>query len=127
LSDGDVTGQIQMFFDTALSEWFLILMGSEETLIADIFRDILIRLPSDGAHTAKDILASSAHAVLGHALGTITSGIKHVTKTLDYGNDEVIRRFVQSIQTGQAPKDISAQDGLDVVRAMNRVLAHEHT
>ena len=63
---GRCLGTVQMFFDTAVSEWQLILMGTKETLLADIFRDILVRLPADRAHGARDILATSAWALGGH-------------------------------------------------------------
>jgi len=111
-----------MFFDTAVSEWQLILMGTKETLLADIFRDILVRLPADRAHGARDILATSAWALGGHLWGTIGSGVRHLRGALDYGNDEVVRRFVTAMETGTAPEAISGADGLMVVSAMARVM-----
>jgi predicted dehydrogenase len=120
---GAEVGAVQMFFNAAVSEWQLVLMGSKETLIADIFRDILVRLPSDGRHESRDVLQTSAFALGGHLMGTLTSGVKFVRKTLDYGNDEVIRRFVQAVQTGLEPEGISAKDGRAVVEAMDRVVA----
>jgi len=119
---GPCVGTVQMFFDTAVSEWQLILMGTRETLIADIFRDILIRLPTDRAHGARDILATSASAVAGHLWGTLTSGLLLVRGALDYGNDEVVRRFVEAVENGTEPADISGSDGLAVVSAMARVM-----
>jgi predicted dehydrogenase len=118
-----VAGSVQMFFDAALSEWQLVLMGSRETLVADIFRDILIRLPTDGRHEARDILRTSAQAFGGHLAGTVLSGVKHVRGDLDYGNDEVVRRFVTAVETGQPPEGISGDDGLQVVRAMDAVIS----
>jgi predicted dehydrogenase len=119
---GTIVGAIDMFFDSALSEWQLVLMGSRETLIADIFRDILVRLPADNRHEGRDVLRTTASAVFGHLAGTITSGIGHVRGTLDYGNDEVIRRWVGAIETGVEPEGIAARDGLAVIEAMARVV-----
>ncbi len=119
---GRCVGSIQMFFDTPISEWQLFLMGSREMLVADIFRDILVRIPHDGRHESRDILRTSLASVGGHVLGTFTSGVRHVTGTLDYGNDEVLRRFVAAVQSGDEPRGISASDGLEVVTAMQHVL-----
>jgi scyllo-inositol 2-dehydrogenase (NADP+) len=118
---GPCIGTVQMFFDTAMSEWQLVLMGTRETLLADIFRDILVRLPSDRNHGARDILATSANAVGGHLWGTLSSGLLHLRGALDYGNDEVVRRFVAAVEEGKEPEGISASDGLLVVAAMARV------
>ena len=119
---GPAVGNIQMFFDAAVSEWQLVLLGSRETLVADIFRDILVRLPPDGKHAGLDVLRTTAHATGSHLLGTITSGFRHVRKTLDYGNDEVIRRFVAATRSGLDPEGISALDGLAIIEAMARVV-----
>ncbi len=119
---GRVSGALEMFFNAALSEWQLVLMGSRETLIADIFRDILIKLPNDRQHESLDVIRTSASTVLGHLAGTVTSGVKHMSGTLDYGNDEVIRRWVEAVETRRDAQGISMRDGLAVVEAMGRVL-----
>jgi len=120
--EGRAVASVEMFFDTALSEWQLVLATSRETLVADIFRDILVRIPSDGGHGSGDILRTSLAVATGHFGGTIASGVKHLRGTLDYGNDEVVRRFVEAIRTGRPPQGISAQDGLAIVEAMAAVV-----
>jgi predicted dehydrogenase len=120
---GSAVGSVQMFFDAAVSEWQLVLMGSRETLVADIFRDILVRLPPDHRHEGRDVLRTSAFAMGTHLLGTLSSGILHASKRLDYGNNEVVRRFVAAVETGTEPQGISGRDGLAVIEAMSQVLA----
>ena len=44
---------------------------------------------------------------------------------LPYGNDEVVRRFVEACQTGQPPTGISSIDGLRVVELQHQVIAHD--
>lgn len=119
---GAAPANLQMFFTAALSEWHLVVMGSRKTVVADIFRDILVHLPDDGAHGGLDVLSSSAFAVGSHLLGTVTSGVRHATKTLDYGNNEVIRRFVDAIADGRPLEGIAAEDGLAVVESMTEVV-----
>jgi hypothetical protein len=88
-----------------------------------VFRDILVVLPSDGAHGARDILRTSAAAIRGHLGGTFASGVRLFSGRLPYGNDEVIRRFVQAVRTGASPDGISAGDGRRVVELQHAVLA----
>jgi predicted dehydrogenase len=116
-------GSVQMFFDAAISEWQMVLMGSKETLVVDIFRDILVRFPADRRHEGRDVLRTTAFATATHLLGTIASGVRHSTKTLDYGNDEVVRRFVAAVESGVEPAGISGRDGLAVIEVMAQVLA----
>jgi predicted dehydrogenase len=119
---GPAVGTLQMFFSASMSEWQLALLASRETLVCDIFRDILLRLPADGSHGSGAILRTSALSVAGHLAGTVTSGLSHLRGTLDYGNDEVVRRWVEAIQRGDAPTGISAADGLAIVEMMASVM-----
>lgn len=119
---GRVTGATQMIFTASLSEWQLVLMTSRETLACDIFRDVLVRLPSDGRHEGADVLRTTASAIRGHLAGTFSSGWRHALHRLDYGNGEVVRRFVAAIEAGRAPEGIAAEDGLAIVESLHRVL-----
>jgi scyllo-inositol 2-dehydrogenase (NADP+) len=122
-ASGRVVGTTQMIFAASLSEWQLVLMASKETLACDIFRDVLVRIPGDGRHEGADVLRTSLAALRGHVAGTFSSGWRHAFKRLDYGNGEVVRRFVEAIETGTVPREISAEDGLAVVEALHGVLA----
>jgi len=111
-------GALNMTFASAVSEWYVVLFGTRRTTIIDLFRDILIVLPDDGGHGSLEVLRTSGSALAGHLRGVLTSGIRHVASQLDYGNREVMRRFVDAALTGTPPEGISARDGLAVVEMM---------
>jgi scyllo-inositol 2-dehydrogenase (NADP+) len=118
----NVWAQLTMNFNSPLSEWQFTLVGTKQTIAVDIFRDISILLPNDGSHAAKDILRTSFRAIGEHLRGVVTSGIGHVTGKLLYGNETVIRRFVDAVEGKDDLSGISGRDGLSVVRTMHELL-----
>jgi hypothetical protein len=97
-------------------------LGSERLAVVDVFRDILVVVRNDRAHGGADILATSFDAVRGHLWGTLTSGLRLVTRRLAYGNDEVIRRFAAACLQGAPPAGITAADGCRVVEMQHAIL-----
>lgn len=107
-------------FESALSEWHLLVHGSKAVAIVDIFRDIYLRLPNDGGHGTAEVLKTSLAATAQHWWQHLASGVPHVTGKLRYGNDEVFRRF------GAAAKgDHAALKPIDAVMAQ-RILSLQH-
>ena len=122
LVGGAAPGRIDMHFEAPVSEWQLMVVGSRRLAIIDIFRDILVTLPNDGEHSARDILRTSAEAGIRHLAGAVTSGMLHAAGRLAYGNDEVMHRFVSSCRTRADPIRISGADGAAVVALQHAVL-----
>jgi len=86
--------------------------------VIDLFRDVLVRLPNDSAHTGTHVLRTSARAIGSHVLGVARSGLLRAQRRLDYGNEEVVRRFLDATRTGAAPEAITASDGRAVVEVI---------
>ncbi|HYR49298.1 MAG TPA: Gfo/Idh/MocA family oxidoreductase [Candidatus Eisenbacteria bacterium] len=119
---GSVPVQIAMNFESPVSEWHIALIGSERMAVLDIFRDALVVIPNDHQHLGRNVLATTAHAITTHLVSVAGSGVRTLAGRLAYGNDVVIARFVEACRTRVPPKDISAGDGLDVVRLQHAVL-----
>jgi scyllo-inositol 2-dehydrogenase (NADP+) len=110
-------------FDSAVSEWYLMVTGEKGLGILDIFRDIYLRLPNDGSHALPHILRTSACAIAQHVLQHVPNGIAYLRGRLDYGNDEVFARFAEAIQgEAAAVAGMSAEDALAILR-----MQHEAT
>ncbi|NDJ61264.1 MAG: Gfo/Idh/MocA family oxidoreductase [Chloroflexi bacterium] len=127
LSEDNISGSLHMTFVGAVSEWLLLLFGSRGTAVVDFFRDVCFVLPDDNGHESLDVLRTSIAGVSGHLLGVAASGVKHVTNQLDYGNEEVLRRFTAAVVNGAPLAGISAEDGRAVVEVMatlNRAAPH---
>jgi predicted dehydrogenase len=109
-------------FDSALSEWYVLVTGERALGILDIFRDIYLRLPNDGAHTLPQVLRTSVSALIQHAAQHVPNGLAYLRGRLDYGNDEVFARFARAIYDGASPNGIGIDDALAVLK-----LQHEAT
>jgi predicted dehydrogenase len=119
---GGIPVTIDCQFDAAISEWYVRVSGDKATGLIDIFRDIYIRLPNDGTHSAPNILRTSLAAIWQHAIQHIPNGLALLTGQLDYGNNEIFGRFARAIQTGQLPQDIAAEDALDVLKLQHEAI-----
>jgi predicted dehydrogenase len=121
LASNQTTGSLYMTFVSALSEWQLMLFGSKRTAVIDIFRDVLVTLPNDQRHESIDVMRTTINGVGTHLFGVATAGPLHLLGRLDYGNTEVVRRFVSAIRTGIPPQGIDASDGRAVVKMMEQI------
>ncbi|MEO8745555.1 MAG: Gfo/Idh/MocA family oxidoreductase [Candidatus Dormiibacterota bacterium] len=121
---GKVPVQIAMNFEAPVSEWHVTLLCSRGIAVLDIFRDVLVLIGNDHQHLGRNVLETSAHAIATHVGGVMRSGALNTLGRLAYGNDVVIARFVEACRTRVPAQDISAADGLDVVRLQHAVLEH---
>jgi len=121
---GSIPAVLYNNFEAPISEWQFIVYGTKRAACIDIFRDILVQIPHDGEHYAKDVLRSSLWMVGTHLFGFLSSGIKLLQGKLSYGNDEVLHRFLNAIETGLEPEGISAEDGLKVLELQHEILSY---
>ena len=119
---GPTPAQISMNFTAPVSEWHLTVIGSKALAVLDVFRDVLVVTRNDREHLGRHILRTTADAMTSHLGGVARSGALNALGRLAYGNDVVIGRFVEACRTRVAPQDISANDGVDVVRLQHEVL-----
>ena len=116
------TGHIAMIMDSPVSEWHLVISGTRKMLDVDLFRDVLVALPSDGAHTPSKVLKTSWAGLSGHTFGVLSSGIKYVLGRLYYGHDILIERLLASIQSG-SPPPVSLEEALRTQELVEKILS----
>ncbi len=110
-------------FESPVSEWYLMVFGEERLGMVDIFRDIYISLPNDGAHDTAHVLRTSATATAQHWLQHITSGIPHLLGRLFYGNDHVFDRFSRAIRgEADALEPIGPASALSVLKLQHDIV-----
>jgi predicted dehydrogenase len=114
-------GYLIMWFGAPFSEWLFILFCSQAVLILDLFRDILVHLPPERAHQARDVLKMSLGGTLRFWRGISTSGIRATCGRLAYGHDRLIGQFLEAVSGGGKPPT-QAQDGWQVVALMEEIL-----
>ena len=112
-------------FESSLSEWHLAVHGEKAVGIIDVFRDIYLRLPNDGAHTTRDVITSSLTATAQHWWQHVASGIPHLTGKLRYGNDQVFARFAAGIRGDrETSSPVSAQAALRTLGLQHAIIDH---
>jgi scyllo-inositol 2-dehydrogenase (NADP+) len=118
-----IWASLSMGFGASVSEWQFVVVGSDGVAALDVFRDILVVLPNDGSHRAREILRSSARMVGGHVAGVASSGMRIVGHRLLYGNDEIVARFVDAVEgRPERLRWMSGEDGHAVVACMEDIL-----
>jgi scyllo-inositol 2-dehydrogenase (NADP+) len=114
-------GQATVVSEAPLCEWHVTVIMQDGVVDLDLFRDIAIRLGSDGTHRAGDILKTSAWAILEHARGFIASGLRLSARRLYWGHDVLIRRFLAAV-AGREPSPVELDDSLAIVALTDDIL-----
>jgi scyllo-inositol 2-dehydrogenase (NADP+) len=113
-------------FESPVSEWYLMVFGETRLGIVDIFRDIYVSLPNDGAHETLDVFRTSVTAIGQHLWQHLVSGIPHLTRTLSYGTDEVYRRFAAAVRGSTTELDpINTENALAVLRLQHAIVERQ--
>lgn len=115
------TGQISMIMDSPVSEWHLILTGTKQMLIVDLFRDVLVTVPSDGVHTLPRVMYTSWAVLSRHLAGVLSSGIRFRFGGLYWGHDVLIERFLSAVKTG-SPAPVTAEEGLRIQELVDQIV-----
>jgi predicted dehydrogenase len=110
-------------FESPISEWHLMVFGEKRLGIVDVFRDIYLSLPNDGAHDTRSVVTTSLVATWQHWAQHVTSGARHMAGTLFYGNQEVFDRFSDAIAGNRAAlAPISAECALDALKLQHAII-----
>ena len=114
--------RLEMISGAPISEWTLVILGMKGILAVDLFRDIVISLGTDHRHAPWDVLKTSLSTVTQHMFGVLTSGLLLVGRRLNFGHTALVKRFIDAV-LGVAPSPVTAQDGLAIVDALERIVA----
>jgi predicted dehydrogenase len=118
-----IWASLAMSFRAPVSEWQFLVVGSCSLAALDLFRDVLVIVPNDGGHRAREILRSSTAMVGGHLAGVASSGTRLLARRLTYGNDEVVCRFVDATQGRlERLRWMTGNDGAAVVECIEDIL-----
>jgi scyllo-inositol 2-dehydrogenase (NADP+) len=100
LRAGKYPANIFLNFESPICEWCFVVCGDKKIAFYDLFKDILIVLPTDNEHYALDILRTSWRATYQYWVGFIKNGFKMMSGNLLYGHEVVMQKFIDSIITG---------------------------
>ena len=124
---GHIPIRLSMNFQAALSEWHVVILGTKLVCITDVFRDILVILPNDGPHRAREILTSSGAFLGTHLWGFLKSGLLLARGKLFYGTDVVWDKFVEEVTAQRPAPEISGARGARVVHLQHEIMSNSIT
>ena len=100
LTAGEYPANIFLNFDSPVCEWYFVVCGDKKIAFYDLFKDILIVLPTDNEHYALDILKNSWRTTFQYWAGFIKNGFRMVSGNLLYGHEVVIKKFITAVDEG---------------------------
>jgi len=119
---GNIPVTVSCRFESPLSEWHVAVLGERCAGILDVFRNIYIRLPNDGAHGTWEVLRTSLLSTCSHWWQHLVNGPQHLAGRLLYGNPAVFQRFADAIESGGDAAGISGVDALSVLQMQWEIL-----
>lgn len=120
---GDIPVTMMLNFHSPICEWHYIVNFKKRILIYDFFKDILIDLPTDNEHLAKDILNNSLRYSFQYWWQFATNGLKLVSGNLLYGHEVVMESFVRAVNGDDTDSSLTAENGRKNVRAINEIVS----
>lgn len=113
-------------FESAVSEWYLMVFGEDRLGIVDVFRDIYVSLPNDGTHQTANVFRTSLFAIGQHLWQHLVSGIPHLRGRLYYGNEEVFSRFADGVRgSEESLAPIGPESALAVLRLQHAIISRQ--
>jgi predicted dehydrogenase len=110
-------------FESPVSEWYMMVFGENRLGVVDVFRDIYISLPNDGAHQTSKVFRTSLYSMGQHLWQHVVSGIPHLRGRLFYGNDDVFARFAGAIRGAvEVLAPIGPTSALAVLRLQHQII-----
>lgn len=116
------TAYICSNFNSPRDEWIIAIFGTKRAAIIDFFRDTIIELDEGGRHTPSEVLAKSLNLIWQLTKETAHSGLRFLFKSLFYGHEELIKRFIDSVENNSQPP-VSAEDGKLVLEVIEQILS----
>lgn len=120
---GNIPVIMMLNFHSPVCEWYYIVNFDKRILIYDFFKDILIDLPTDNEHLAKDVLSNSLSQSFQYWSQFMGNGIKMVSGNLLYGHDVVLTSFIDAVKGAEADNRLIAENGRKNVITINEIIA----
>lgn len=119
---GKYPASIFLNFDAPVCEWYFVVSGDKKIAYYDLFKDILVVLPTDNEHYAADILKNSWQTTLQYWTGFMRNGFRMIGGNLLYGHEVVMRKYIDAVANGtDVDPNINGQAGKRTVGYMRAI------
>lgn len=119
---GKVPTHMYLNFNSPVCEWYYCLCFKKRIIYYDLFKDIVVDLPTDGEHLAGEVLKNDLSRGHQYRMGFIKNGFKRIGGNLLYGHETVLAEFIKTVETRKDNKYLSAENGLETVKKMHEIV-----
>ncbi len=119
---GKVPVHMFLNFNSPICEWYYIINFEKRIIKYDLFRDIVIDLPTDNEHYSGDILRNDMSKTFQFWGGFIKNGFKMITGNLLYGHEDILEKFIDAVKTREIDEYMSGEFGKSTVKTMNEIV-----
>lgn len=119
---GKVPVHMYLNFDTPVCEWYYVVNFKKRIIYYDLFKDIVMDLPTDGEHLAFKVLKNDLSRNRQYWWGFVKNGFRRVFGNLLYGHETVLAEFIKAVETRKSNKYLSGEMGLKTVKYMNEIV-----
>ena len=119
---GKVPVHMFLNFNSPVCEWNYVINFENRIINYDLFRDIVVDLPTDNEHYSKDILKNDISRTVQYWWGFIKNGFKMITGNLLYGHEDILEKFIEAVRTRNIDDNMSGEIGKSTVISMNDIV-----
>lgn len=119
---GKVPVHMYFNFNSPVCEWYYCICFKKRIIYYDLFKDIMIDLPTDGEHLAGEVLRNDFSRGHQYRMGFIKNGFKRIGGDLLYGHETVLREFINTVEIRKDNKYLAAENGLETVKKMHEIV-----
>ncbi len=119
---GKVPVSMYLNFNSPVCEWLYIINFEKRIVVYDLFKDIVISLPTDGEHYAMDVLKNDLRRSRQYWGGFIKNGFKRCFGGLLYGHETILKNFIDAVETRESDENISGEMGRKTIVSMNDIV-----
>jgi len=121
------TGTVSFVWDSPITEWWLVVVGTQGIVFIDIFRDLLVEFNREKAHSAVRVISVLSSAIGQLAAGGFRSGVQHIHDRIvrgyripDSGFSDQVGRVLTAISEGSEPP-ITGKESKRILEHMEAV------
>lgn len=119
---GKVPVHMFLNFNSPVCEWNYVINFENRIINYDLFRDIVVDLPTDNEHYSKDILKNDLSKTFQYWWNFTKNGFKMITGNLLYGHEDILKKFIHAVETREVDEYMSGECGLKTVISMNEIV-----
>jgi len=124
----DIEGNLVMLFDSPVTEWWFVTIGSEGIALIDIPRDTILQFDREDNHSAKRVLFVLLRGVGQLLYGGVTTGVNYFQDRIqsgytipEAGFSIQVDRTLRELERDDSPP-VTAENGRNVVNWMEDIV-----